>query len=175
MRNIKLIIAYEGTQYLGWQKTNAGPSIEETLERVLHQILQQDVFLQAAGRTDAGVHAVGQVVNFIASKEHLDFGRLQISLNALLPKDIVVLEATEEHPAFHPTLDCEGKEYRYYICYGTTQLPQHRRFSWHYHYPLDLDEMEQASQMLIGSHNFHLFAMPRKMRITKILFATCPI
>jgi tRNA pseudouridine38-40 synthase len=90
MKNLKLIVAYEGTAYLGWQKTEMGPSVEDELQKVLQQILQHPVKLQAASRTDAGVHAEGQVVNFFTSKEVV-LDRLKRSINGLLPTDIRIV------------------------------------------------------------------------------------
>lgn len=161
MHNIKLLIAYDGREFLGWQKTQMGPSIEETLQLVLEQILQHPTPLQAASRTDAGVHATGQVVNFFTSKS-MDLQRFQKSANSLLPKSLVI-RAIEEMPfSFHPTLDCIEKEYRYFICYGKTQLPSHRFYSWHVPYPLDFSLIEQASSLLRGRHDFSAFCNTKK-------------
>lgn len=154
--NIRLLIAYDGTRFLGWQKANTGSTIEGVLQAVLEKILQHPIFLQAASRTDAGVHAAGQVVNFL-SKSPLDYQKLQYTLNRLLPKDIVVLEASEEHLDFHPTLDVVEKEYRYFLCYHPTQNPQTRLYSWHYPYPLDLSLMRQAAKLITGTHDFATF------------------
>lgn len=162
MQNIKLVIAYDGTHYLGWQKTSMGPSIESALQTVLEQILQHAIVLQATSRTDAGVHAVGQVVNFFALKSHLDLNRFKISLNSLLPKDIAVLSVEEMHPSFHPTLDCHIKEYRYYICHGCAQLPQNRFYSWHYPHSLALTDMREVALKLIGKHDFSAFCNTKK-------------
>ena len=118
MHNVKLIIAYDGTRYLGWQKTKMGPSIEEALQATVEQIVQHPVHLQAASRTDAGVHATGQVVNFLTSKT-LNLSQFNISLNGMLPKDIAVRSVQLMPGSFHPTLDCTGKEYRYYACLRT--------------------------------------------------------
>jgi tRNA pseudouridine38-40 synthase len=159
--NIKLIIAYEGTHYLGWQKTAMGPSIEEELEKVLAQILRHPVDLQAASRTDAGVHAEGQVVNFFTEVE-IPLERLQKSLNGLLPKDISVLKIELADESFHPTLDSRGKEYHYSICLRSTQLPFHRNFSWHFSYPINLEEMRKAAQHLKGRHDFSAFTNERQ-------------
>lgn len=161
MHNIKLIIAYDGRDYLGWQKTRMGPSIEESLQRAIEQIVQHPAPLQAASRTDAGVHAKGQVVNFLTSKA-LDLSPFIISLNSLLPKDIVVLSACLMPSSFHPTLDCMGKEYRYYACMGPTQLPHHRYYSWHIHYPLDLGNILKAIPFFLGSHHFASFCNVKK-------------
>lgn len=165
LSNIKLIVAYEGTAYLGWQETKAGPSIETTLKNVLEQILQEKISLQAASRTDAGVHAEGQVVNFFTSKSDLSLDRLCISLNSLLPKDIVIRYTERMHDDFHPTLDCQEKEYHYWICANSYQLPQHRNYSWHIHHPLNLTAMRQASQLLIGCHDFSSFTNTKKNEV----------
>lgn len=160
--NIKLIIAYDGTYYLGWQKTRMGPSIEETLERAISQVLQEKVALQAASRTDAGVHARGQVVNFFTDKKIPCFHRLQVSLNCLLPKDIAVMHAEQAADSFHPTLDCSSKEYHYSLCYGPAQLPHARLYSWHYPHCLSVDVMREASKVIVGKRDFSTFCNYKK-------------
>lgn len=162
MVNIRLLIAYDGTAYLGWQKTEMGPSIEGILEQTLSRILQEKIELQAASRTDAGVHAVGQVVNFISKKASLCLKQLQISLNSLLPKDISVLSVEEAQERFHPTLDCIGKEYHYCLCFGPAQIPHHRHFSWHYPHRLDIEMMRQAASLLVGEKDFGAFCNFKK-------------
>lgn len=156
MDNIRLKIAYDGTRYLGWQKTKMGPSIEESLENVLSKILQHPIHLQAASRTDAGVHASGQVVNFFTSKNLL-LDKLQCSLNNLLPKDIVVKTIENAQEKFHPTLDCKSKEYHYHVCYRNILLPEQRYYIWHYPYHLDLELMKKAVPLLIGERDFSSF------------------
>jgi tRNA pseudouridine38-40 synthase len=162
MINYKLIIAYDGRNFLGWQKTSMGPSIEEALQRVLEKILQHPVVLQAASRTDAGVHAKGQVVNFISERKFSNLIKLKNSLNNLLLEDIVVLHIEEKDPGFHPTLNCINKEYYYHICYGPTQMPHHRFYSWHYHYLLDIQKMRNAADYFLGTHDFSAFCNFRK-------------
>ncbi len=154
--NVRLILAYDGTHYLGWQKTHAGPSIEGVLETILSQILQEEIVLQAASRTDAGVHAEGQVVNF-RIRQCVDLKKLHYSLNRLLPKDISTLHLEEAPAHFHPTLDALGKEYHYYLCNSSKQLPFHRHFSWHFPYPLDLNKLRQGAALLLGTHDFAAF------------------
>jgi tRNA pseudouridine38-40 synthase len=157
IKNIKLELAYDGNAYLGWQKTSAGPSIENTLQLTLEQILEEKVSLQAASRTDAGVHARGQVVNFYTAQSNLDLELLRLNLNKTLPTDIVVLDTAEVPREFHPTLSAKGKEYHYFICNGAIQLPQHRFYSWYCPHLLDLDKMRLAAESLIGKHNFAAF------------------
>lgn len=162
MKNIKLTIAYDGTHYLGWQKTGAGRSIEGCLQSALEQVLRSPLTLQAASRTDAGVHAAGQVVNFFCQRDDVDLGKLCHSLNALLDGDIRVLKAEVAHDTFHPTLDCTHKEYHYRICYAKAQYPHERHTAWHYPFPLDIEAMEAAAQHLVGTHDFKAFCNERK-------------
>lgn len=156
MHNIKLTIAYDGSNYLGWQKTKMGSSIEQALQAAIEQILQHPSPLQAASRTDAGVHAKGQVVNFLTSKA-LDLSSFMISLNSVIPKDIAVLNVEEMPLSFHPTLDCKAKEYRYSISVGSTQLPFERLYSWHIYHSLDLSLIKKAIPHFIGRKNFAAF------------------
>jgi tRNA pseudouridine38-40 synthase len=162
MKNIKLIIAYNGTSYNGWQKTSIGLSIEESLRSVLELILQHKIVLQAASRTDAGVHARGQVVNFFTGTENLQLKRLHYSLNQLLPSDIVVLDLKEEIQEFHPTLDCKQKEYHYFVCTDQVQLPEHRFYSWHCSRLQRTEVMRQAAKFLVGEHDFSAFCNYKK-------------
>ncbi len=154
-RNIKATIAYCGTHYLGFQKTKEGPSIEEALEKAFAQILRKEITIQAASRTDRGVHARGQVMNFFSAIDHLP--ALQKSVQAVLPKDIALLSLEFAEPTFHATLDCHSKEYRYFICNGPIQLPFYRQESWHYPYTLHMCSMQKAADFLIGEHNFAAF------------------
>jgi len=161
-KNIKLTLAYDGTNFLGWQHTAAGPSIEGTLRSVLERILQEKVVLQAASRTDAGVHAVGQVVNFFTTREEITTDRLYKSINALLPHEIACLTVDAMPYDFHPTLHTKSKEYHYHLCCSSVQLPQNRLYSWHCPYALNLEEMRKAARLIIGTHNFRGFCNQRK-------------
>jgi tRNA pseudouridine38-40 synthase len=178
MKNIKCTIAYDGTSYLGWQKTKEGPSIEEELEKALSQILQEEISLQAASRTDRGVHAKGQTVNFFTLKNP-DLKKLQKSLNQLLPKDIAVITMQEEREAFHPTLDAKGKEYIYEVFTADVLLPHSRSYVWHYPYDISLEKMVQGKEFFLGKKNFASFCNIRTddalCEISKIeIFETSP-
>jgi tRNA pseudouridine38-40 synthase len=161
-KNIKLLIAYDGSAYFGWQKNNAGPSIEGTLQKALEKIYQAPIILQAASRTDAGVHAFGQVVNFFSARDPANLNKTLNALNRLLPRDIIVKDISQAHPDFHPTLDSTSKEYRYRICNVPYQLPQERFYSWHVYEKLHLDAMQQAAQHFVGQHNFSAFCNYKK-------------
>ncbi|WP_194848035.1 tRNA pseudouridine(38-40) synthase TruA [Candidatus Neptunochlamydia vexilliferae] len=155
--NIKLVIAYDGTDFFGWQESSDGPSIEGTLREVLEKIYQEPMTLQAASRTDAGVHAEGQVVNYRTEKKK-ELSRLKISLNQLLPKTIRVTSLEEVDDTFHPTLDNVGKEYHYHLSLGGVASPFHRHIAWHIHTPLDIARMKEAAPLFIGTHDFATFA-----------------
>ncbi|MBJ7449330.1 MAG: tRNA pseudouridine(38-40) synthase TruA [Parachlamydiales bacterium] len=162
MHNIALLVSYEGTTYYGWQKTIAGPNIENTLQSACEQLLQQPIILQAASRTDRGVHASGQCVNFFCNKPNLDCSKILLGLNALLPPCIRILDVSVKHETFHPTIDCTAKEYHYQICLGKVQRPQHRLFSWHCPYELDFERMNVAAKSLEGEHDFSAFCNGQK-------------
>jgi tRNA pseudouridine38-40 synthase len=160
MTNIQLIISYDGTRFFGWQKTDTGPSIEEELERAIQKILGQPVHLEAASRTDRGVHAKGQVVHFHTDKD-IDLRRFPRALNAVLPPEISVRSVEIAVPDFHPTLDAAAKEYHYWICNTPVQLPMHRLYSWHVHEPLNINDMKTAARDLIGARDFSAFSNER--------------
>ncbi len=158
MKNIKLLISYDGTGLFGWQKTSFGPTVEEHLEKTLSHILQETIYLQAASRTDAGVHAEGQVVNFFTEKKSINLEKLLRSVNRLISKQIIVLSIEEMPGIFHPTINNTGKEYHYYLCNSSFQKPKHRLFSWHFPYPLDIQKIKTTAPQLIGTHDFSTFS-----------------
>jgi tRNA pseudouridine38-40 synthase len=155
MTHLVLLLAYDGTSYFGWQKTKEGPSVEEEVEKALQQIFQEPLSLQAASRTDRGVHAEGQVVDCITSKKSVDPHRLRISLNQLMPPDIrcrtVMVAPT---PLFHPTLDAVRKRYRYSINAGPVQLPLLRFTHWHLHSPFSRTLLKESVPYFLGTRDF---------------------
>lgn len=166
MKNIILRIAYDGTRYLGWQKTNqehTAPSIEYTLESVLEKLLQHKIKLQASSRTDRGVHAEDQIVNFITEKEGLDLPKLAHSLNCLLPQDIRCLSIQEApYPTFHATVSTKAKQYIYRLFLGETMPPFLRHNHWHVKDALDREKMSLAADIIHGEHDFKAFRNFRK-------------
>lgn len=154
--NVRLTIAYDGTHYYGWQRSVEGPTIEGVLEKVLTQVLQEQVVLQAASRTDRGVHARAQVVNFTTTRESqdVDIGMLRHALNRLLPADIRVVSVDVARDEFHPTIDNTGKTYRYSICTGPFQMPTRRLYSWHVAPELNVALMQEASRYFEGERDF---------------------
>ncbi len=157
MKNIKVTLTYDGTNYFGWQKTKFGPSVEEEIEKVFFKLFKQKFLLQVASRTDKNVHAKKQIANFFIDNV-IDLEFLKYKLNCLLPKDIRILSLQNVDENFHPTLDCIKKHYKYYICHHPFQYPHKRLYSWHIHHILDIDKMNQAAKIFIGKHNFLAFS-----------------
>ena len=167
MRTLKLTLAYDGTAYAGWQFQPRQPTLQETLERTLKKITGEDIRTIASGRTDAGVHARGQVVGLTTMSE-LSNAILQRALNAELPDDIAVLWVADAPPGFHPTRDAIRKRYRYQIHDGPVRDVFARRFVWHYRSRLDDRAMHRAAQGLAGKHDFSSFEASGAERATSV-------
>lgn len=155
--NYKLIIAYDGTGYSGWQKQSNGLSIQEMIQKQLSLLLREEIKLKGSGRTDAGVHASGQVAHFHTISS-INIYRFQHSLNALLPKDIRVHTMQEISMTFHAQHSALGKVYHYHLDISHVQHPFKRLYSLHINEKLDVDLLKKAAQLLIGTHDFTSFA-----------------
>jgi len=150
--NVKLIVAYDGGAYLGWQRTPTGPSVQHTIEDALSLILREPIHVNGASRSDRGVHAKGQALNFYT---HFPFTSKTLwNLNKVLPKDITAHSFELMPLDFHSTLSVSSKIYLYHLTNALYQLPQNRFTEWHYPYPLDLALMQKACSLLIGTHDF---------------------
>jgi tRNA pseudouridine38-40 synthase len=156
MPRLKLTVEYDGTDYVGWQRQLNGTSIQEVLERALSDLFGAEVATLAAGRTDAGVHALGQVVAFDAPRA-LPLTAYLRGLSALLPEDISVVAAAEVPEDFDPRRDALGKRYRYLISNRPVRSPLRRRTHWQLFSPLDVKAMEEAARPLVGTHDFSAF------------------
>jgi tRNA pseudouridine38-40 synthase len=156
MRNLKLTLQYDGTNYVGWQRQGAGTSIQGLLEDALAPVNGAPITVHGAGRTDAGVHALAQVatVSFAGGLDSLTLAR---ALNAVLPADVRVLSIEEAAPDFHARFSATGKVYEYRIVNAPIVSPFLARYVWHIMQPLDLDAMRRASTPLVGAHDFAAF------------------
>lgn len=153
-------IAYDGTRFAGFQfQRNASPTVQETLEQALEAISGEPHRVIGAGRTDAGVHALGQVVAFDLAWVH-PVDALQRALNARLPDDLVVLALAEAEATFHPRFDARSRRYRYRLCVSEWPDPLRRHLVWHLRPPLSLEAMGEAAGALIGRQDFSTFGSP---------------
>jgi len=156
MKNIRLTIEYDGADYHGWQVQANGPTIQEVIENGLGTILREKVRLTSSGRTDAGVHALGQVANFKTSAR-IEPKKLFLGLNALLPDDIVIKKVEEAPPGFDARRSAKSKIYRYVILNRKAPSALERNRCWHIWEKLDIDLMRKGAKMLIGKHDFSSF------------------
>jgi tRNA pseudouridine38-40 synthase len=153
-RNIRLVIEYDGTGYSGWQRQAGDPSIQEALETALAELLREKISVTGAGRTDAGVHARGQVANF-RSGTQMECGQIARGLNALLRDDIAVLHCDDVAESFHARFDAVGRRYAYTISTVPTALDRGR--VWYLRYSLDAGPMRDAAAAIVGRHDFSSF------------------
>src|SRR5690348_12374686 len=157
MRNLKLVLAYDGTEFAGWQVQPDAATIQGTLASAIGRLTGEKVLPQGSGRTDAGVHALAQVATF-ATESPIPPVNFVIALNDILPVSIRVLEACEMPADFHARKSAVAKTYRYRIYRGAICLPFFARYVWHYPYPLDEEAMRAAAPLVEGQHDFTSFA-----------------
>ena len=155
-RNFKLTIEYDGTRYFGWQRQVDKPTIQAEIERVLGLITRQSVILKGSGRTDAGVHALGQTASFHCDTRLTPKSFLR-ALNSLLPADIVIRDCREVPDGFHARYDVRAKTYHYQILNHPISSVVERHFSWHIRKPLNIQAMSQSLGCLVGTHDFKAF------------------
>ena len=157
MITYKLHIAYDGTNYHGWQIQPNGISIQELIQEAVHTLIQEKVHVIGSGRTDQGVHALDQVAHFRCMEAH-DTTRLFKGLNGILPKDIRILSVTECPNSFHAQQSATGKEYHYKLALGPIVMPCERLYRWHVPYKIDLLLLKEAASQFVGTHDFRSFA-----------------
>ncbi|MDI6763246.1 MAG: tRNA pseudouridine(38-40) synthase TruA [Thermodesulfobacteriota bacterium] len=173
MRNIKLLIEYDGTNYLGWQVQAKGPTIQGMIEEKLKQLTGEGVRLIGSGRTDAGAHAIGQVAHF-KTRSEMDLRSIQRALNSLLPHDIVIKRVEEAKEDFHARKHARSKIYEYRILNQPIRSVFHRGYAWHIPQKLDWEEIKKATQKLVGEHDFSSFrstGTPTKTAVRKVFRA----
>lgn len=156
MKNILLTISYDGTNYNGWQRQHNGIGIQEKVEEACSKIFGQEVTVIGAGRTDAGVHALGQR-GLIKVDSSIPIDRIPYALNTALPDDIVISAAKEVHEDFHPRYDAKEKTYRYLILNDKFPIPQYRNMSTFISSDLNVEEMDKGAKYFIGKHDFIAF------------------
>jgi tRNA pseudouridine38-40 synthase len=155
-RNIRLLLAYDGTGYSGWQRQKEQPTIQGEIEEKIVTMTGDPTTLHGAGRTDAGVHALGMVANF-ATESNIPCSGFLKGLNSLLPDDIRVLEVSEAAADFHARYSATGKCYLYHMTIGEAPVPTERLYSTHLYQPLRLEKVRRCLELLVGCHDFSSF------------------
>ena len=156
MKNIKLVIEYDGKEFNGWQKQSNKLNVQGTIEQVIKTITGEDVELNASGRTDRGVHSLGQVANFKTNYD-LPIEKWPLALNANLKKSIVIKSAEEVDENFHSRLSCKRKTYRYIINNSKYGTAIYRNLETHIPQKLDIEKMQEAVKCFEGEHDFKAF------------------
>src|SRR4030043_1190446 len=173
MRTIKLLIEYDGMNYLGWQVQAKGLTIQGMIEEKLKLLTGESVRLIGSGRTDAGAHAFGQVAHFKV-QNRMDAGTIQKAINSLLPPDIVIKKVEEVEENFHARKQARSKIYEYRILNAPIRSVFHRGYAWHIVQKLDMEEMKKATQKLVGEHDFSSFrstGTPTKTAVRRVIRA----
>ncbi|HEY1859105.1 MAG TPA: tRNA pseudouridine(38-40) synthase TruA [Gemmataceae bacterium] len=168
MRNIKLLISYDGTDFNGWQTQPGFRTVQETLETAIAKLTGEErIRVNASGRTDAGVHAIGQVLNFYTNTTYAP-EILVRAINAHLPPDVIVREAADMPESFDANRDAKRKLYRYVIHDGPVPDVFLRRYAYHFSHRLDVAAMKRAAEPLLGRHDFHSFETDWPNRMSSV-------
>ena len=155
-RNLRMTLAYDGTHYVGWQTQANGLAIQEVIEKAIWKLTKENVSLLSTGRTDSGVHALGQVASF-RTLSRIPADGMHKAIQNFLPDDILIRDMSEAHPKFHATFSAKYKRYRYVINNGRTNSPFFRQYSWHFFASLDAQAMHEAAQVIVGKQDFRSF------------------
>lgn len=156
MKNVKLTIEYDGTNYHGWQVQSNAKTVQGTVERAIHGLTGEEITITGSSRTDQGVHAYGQVANFL-THSNIPQDRFSYALNRMLPEDIVIKKSEEVSLDFHARYCSKGKKYRYLIYNSSFPSAIFRNRSYHVSHHLDMEEMEKSISFFKGTHDFSAF------------------
>ena len=174
-RNIKLTIAYDGTDYCGWQIQNNETTVQGTIEKALSVIHKKEIKITGSGRTDSGVHAKGQVANFHTDLKSIPQANFAHALNSLLPKDIRILKSEETEEKFHSRFDAKERIYRYYIASSSIPFPWENKYCHYVRNPLDLTKLNEIISPVTGIHDFTAFSAPMEegISMTREIYSAC--
>ena len=175
MKRVKLIVAYDGTNYCGWQIQPNGITIEQVLNENLSKLLGEEITVTGASRTDSGVHSMGNVAIF-DTETRMPADKISFALNQRLPADIVVQDSCEVPSDWHPRYQVSRKTYEYRILNRTFRMPNRRLDTYFYHHKLDVDKMKQAASYLVGEHDFKSFcAVGAQVKTTTRTIYSCEV
>ena len=172
MQNYKLTLQYDGTKYNGWQRQgNTANTIQGKLNEIIGKYLNEEIDIAGSGRTDAGVHAYGQVANF-KTKQKLDTDKFLYDMNGYLPQDIRIIEVEEVEERFHARLSAVSKTYEYVIDNGKVSNVFGRKYAWRVEEKLNVEEMRKAANFLVGTHDYTSFCGNKKFKKSAVRTVT---
>ena len=160
LRNIMLIVAYDGTCFSGWQRQASERTVQEVIEAALEKLHKKPVTLAGSGRTDSGVHAAGQAANFYTSIQNMEAWRFVPALNSILPHDVRILEAKEVRENFHSRFDARMRTYRYHFITSHEAMPWELRYAWHIRRQPDVRQLNEYARLFRGEMDCTAFAVP---------------
>ena len=169
-RSIRLVISYDGTDFGGWQRQKNARSVQEELEKALEKMHGHPVGLTGAGRTDAGVHALGQTAGFFTDIASIPAGKFLPALNQLLPRDIRILAAGDAPPGFHARFDASLRKYRYFILRGEARDAFSQRYAWRVSSQPSIGKLNAMASVILGEHDFSAFASAKDISLSKCRF-----
>ena len=156
-RRLRLVVEYDGTDFSGWQRQPAERTVQGVLEDAIREMTGESVFIRGAGRTDAGVHADGQVCSLDLEAGNIPAHGLLRGLNSILPADVALIDVADAAPDFDARFSARGKVYRYTVWSHLVRSPRRARDAWHVRHPLDTDAIRAAAAALVGEHDFRAF------------------
>ncbi|MBE6071620.1 MAG: tRNA pseudouridine(38-40) synthase TruA [Clostridium butyricum] len=159
MKNIKLTIEFDGSNFCGWQKQPKGRTVQETIEKAIHKATNEQIEINGSSRTDAGVHAKCMVANFFTNST-IPSEKFREAINVRLPEDVSIIKSEEVDEKFHARYSSKGKTYSYTIINRYERLSLGHQYLYHYRYKLDFDKMNEACKYFIGKHDFSAFMSP---------------
>ena len=172
---VKMTVAYDGTNYKGWQVQPNGITIEEVLNKNLSNLLGEEIVVSGASRTDSGVHSLGNIAVF-DTNTRMPVDKIAFALNQRLPEDIVAQGSSEVEDGWHPRYQNSRKTYEYRILNRTFRMPTRRLDTYFYHYPLDVEKMKKAASYLVGEHDFKSFcAIGAQVKTTVRTIYACDV
>jgi tRNA pseudouridine38-40 synthase len=167
MRNVRLLIAYDGTDFSGWQRQAGRRTVQGEIEKALEKVHKAKVNLTGSGRTDAGVHAAGQAANFFTNINNMEAGRFVPALNSILSRDVRILEAVEAGEDFHSRFDAKSRTYRYHIICGRSAFPWELRYAWQLWRQPCIARLNEFASFLRGEFDCSIFAVPGDKSISR--------
>lgn len=159
MRNIKLIIEFDGSNFCGWQRQPKGRTVQKVIETAIYKATGEEIMINGSSRTDAGVHAREMVANFVTNST-IPADKFREAINTRLPEDVSIIKSEEVHMDFHARYSSKGKTYSYTIINRYERLSLGHQYLYHYKYKLEVDKMKNACQYFIGKHDFRAFMSP---------------
>jgi tRNA pseudouridine38-40 synthase len=158
-RKVRIVVEYDGTDFAGWQQQRGQRTVQATLEDAIHEMTGERVFVRGAGRTDAGVHADGQVASLTFEANGVGIPTLGLlrGLNTVLPPDVAIVDVADVAPEFDARFSAHGKIYRYTVFAHPVRSPRRLRRAWHVREPVNLDPVRRAAELLVGEHDFAAF------------------